>query len=81
VRLAVRHVVAAKQREYEILVGSTVDWTAVRPPRVTESAVTGTYRAGATLAGRSIARGDLARFMVDQLESREYLREAPYVSA
>jgi putative NADH-flavin reductase len=81
VRLLARHVVAAKQAEYEILVTSSVDWTVVRPPRVIDGPATGHYIAGDTLAGRSITRGDLARFMVDQIEDPSYLRAAPYVSA
>jgi putative NADH-flavin reductase len=80
VRLAVPNVVAAKQREYEILSESDLDWTAVRPPRVVDGPATGKTRAGDRLAGRTIAPGDLARFMVAQVADTTYLRMAPYVS-
>ncbi len=80
VRLLVRHVVAAKQRELEIIVASDLDWTAPRPPRVLESAATGSYRAGDAARGMSVTQGDLAAFMVDQLTDNKYLRQAPFVS-
>jgi putative NADH-flavin reductase len=82
VRLAARHVVAAKQRELDLLVASEgVDWTAVRPPRVTEGAGGAGYLLGDRLTSRAIAQGDLARAMVDLAATRDHVRGAPYVSA
>jgi putative NADH-flavin reductase len=81
VRAIVPHVVAAKQREYEIIADSDLDWTIVRPPRVTERPATGRTTAGERLAGRSITRDDLARFMVEQLTDTTYVRKAPFVSS
>ncbi len=80
VRLVVPHVVAAKQREYELLAASDLDWTMVRPPRVTDGAATGKIQTGDHLAGRTVRRGDLAQFMVQQLADRTFVRAAPYVS-
>ena len=80
VRLAVRHVVAAKQRELEIIAVSDLDWTAPRPPRVVEKPATGSYQVGDEARGMSISQGDLAAFMVDQLTDTRYLRQAPFIS-
>jgi hypothetical protein len=80
VRLAVRNVVAAKQRELDIIVASDLDWTAPRPPRVNEAPATGSYRVGAAATGMSITQGDLAAFMVDQLADTTFVRDAPFVS-
>jgi putative NADH-flavin reductase len=82
VRLAARHVVAAKQAELDLLVASPLDWVAVRPPRVVDGPATGRYRAGPAVgigAGSKVTRGDLAQFIVDSLSDDEYLRQAPFV--
>ena len=79
-RLA-KHVVEAKRREYEVFSASGLDWTLVRPPRVVPGALTGGYRAGTDLAGRTITQGDLADFFVQQLDDRTYIRAAPYVAS
>jgi putative NADH-flavin reductase len=78
----VRHVVAAKQRELEIIAASNLDWVAPRPPRVTKGPLTGTYRVGDLAIGpRSrISQADLAHFMVQQLDDGRHLRQAPFIS-
>lgn len=77
----VRHVVDAKRREYEVFAASDLDWTLVRPPRVVPGGVTGRMTAGLRLEGRQVTQGDVARFMVDQLADRTYVRAAPYISS
>ena len=74
--------VEPKQREYEVLAGSDIAWTAVRPVRVVDAPATGRVRAGTSAGdlGMRVSRDDLARFMVDQLEDGRFLREAPFVS-
>jgi len=74
------HVVEAKRREYEVFSQGELDWTLARPPRVVEGSARGTYQAGERLTGRTISQGDLAQFMIDQLEDRTWLRKAPFVS-
>lgn len=46
VRLVSGHVVAAKQAEFDELLGSPLEWVAVRPPLVTDGPYTGRYRTG-----------------------------------
>lgn len=81
VRLLARHVVAAKQREFELIQASEVDWVVVRPPRVTDGPLTGRYRTGRIRLGprSAISRADLADFMVRQLTDDTYLGQAPFI--
>lgn len=51
---------------------SELDWTLVRPSRLTDGPATGAYRAGPGHAlpdARPIARADVAAFLLDQLET------------
>ncbi|GHF64121.1 putative NADH-flavin reductase [Amycolatopsis bartoniae] len=68
-------------REMEsILRESTLDWTSVRPARITDDEPTGDYRVGdgATPAGgREIPRADLARFILGALDEPRWVRSAP----
>ncbi|HUG47400.1 MAG TPA: NAD(P)H-binding protein [Candidatus Limnocylindria bacterium] len=82
VRLAASNVLRAKQREYDLLAASDLEWVAVRPPRVTDETPRGSYRAGDVALGpRSrIGKADLAAFMLEQLTGDAYLRQAPYIS-
>jgi putative NADH-flavin reductase len=80
VRLFAGNVVRAKQREYEEIASSDVEWTIVRPPRVSDTPRVGRAVAGDRLYSRRVSEIDLAEFMVKELEAREYVRRAPYVS-
>jgi putative NADH-flavin reductase len=80
VRLFVRNVVEAKQRELEEIAASDLDWTVVRPPRVTATPPAGRAVPGDRLHSRRISEVDLAAFMVSELDAREYVRRAPFVS-
>lgn len=81
VGLLVRHVVAAKQREYEVFRSSTLDWTLVRPPRVVPGGATGRVVIADRLRSRSVTQGDLGVALVGLAGNREHLRAAPYVSS
>ncbi|MBA3688889.1 MAG: NAD(P)H-binding protein [Chloroflexi bacterium] len=79
VRRAARHVVGAKQREYKVLSASALDWTALRPPLVTNGAARG-YRLVLELRpGARVTREDVAQALVDQLVDPTYVRMAPFV--
>jgi putative NADH-flavin reductase len=74
-----KHVLGAKQREFEVLAASGLDWTALRPPLVTDGSATG-YRLDLRLSpGARVRRVDVAQALVDQLEDRTYLGMAPFV--
>jgi putative NADH-flavin reductase len=70
VRRFARHVVAAKQAEYDALAASDVEWVAVRPAPVTDGELTGRYVAGpdALRPGARVSRRDVAHLMLREAE-------------
>lgn len=79
VRLAVRHVVGAKQREFDLLAASRLAWTALRPPLVSDGPARG-YRLDLRLQpGARVTRADVGQALVDQLDDGTYVRAAPFV--
>jgi putative NADH-flavin reductase len=81
--LILRNVVADHEAKESIITRSSLDWTIVRPARLTNGPRTGVYRHGSDIRAASvvpmISRADVADFMLQQLDSRAYLREAPAV--
>lgn len=65
-----------------IISGSALRWTIVRPTQLTDGPL-GEYRSGegASASGSSsaISRASVAHFMLDQLESDEYVRSSPSI--
>lgn len=80
VRLMARNVVEAKQREFEVIRTSALDWTMVRPPRVVPGEPTGRVDIGDKLHGFQIASGDVGQAMVSLATGNDWLCLAPYVS-
>jgi putative NADH-flavin reductase len=69
--------------QYQALSASSLDWTMVMPPMLTNGSARGNYRVdGDALppGGSSISRADVANFMFDQIASREWLRSGVYIS-
>jgi putative NADH-flavin reductase len=63
----------------DVLRDSGLDWTVVRPPRLTDKALTGTYRTalGQNLrGGLLISRADVAHLMLRVLEQPQTIRQA-----
>jgi putative NADH-flavin reductase len=63
----------------DILAGSGLDWTVVRPPRLTGKPLTGTYRTayGRNLkGGTSVPRADVAHFMLSVISQPETIHQA-----
>lgn len=81
VRLAARHILAAKQAEFELLAASDAEWVAVRPPLVTDGPRTGRYCVGLDVLypGARISRADIADFMVAQAVEPTFARRAPFI--
>ncbi len=71
-----------KPLEHQELAASSLDWTLVRPPRLTDKPPTGRVDHDAHVPGRaaSVSRADLAAFLLDVVEQDLYLRQAPFVS-
>lgn len=73
------------QLQEQYLRASGLDWTIVRPAAFTDGPRTGTYQhgfSGASSRGLElkISRADIADFMIAQLRSEDYLRQAPGLS-
>jgi putative NADH-flavin reductase len=72
----------AKHLEWEVLKHSSLDWTLVRPPRITKGEPTGKLVADEkNLASLKVNVADLADFMLDQIDSTDWTRKAPLVAA
>jgi len=79
-----RAVYADKDRQEALIEASDVDWTIVRPGFLTNGPLTKNYRmltdmTGVT-AGR-ISRADVAHFFLQELESRQFLRQTPLLTS
>jgi putative NADH-flavin reductase len=81
--LLLRNVVADHEAKESIIRQSTLVWVIVRPPRLTNGPRRGTYRSGLGIRATSIiphiSRADLADFMLQQLDSDEFVLQAPAV--
>jgi putative NADH-flavin reductase len=75
-------VLADAESHLAVLRASGLDWTVVRGPRLTDATPTGEYRVGwvGVNASTQIARGDLAKFILTQLDDRSFVHELPFVS-
>ena len=77
-KAALRRPYADLARMEDILRDSDLDWTTLRPPRLTDKPLTGTYR---TAAGQNLRRGlfipraDVAHFMLAVLEQPDTIRQ------
>lgn len=69
-----------KERQEATIRASQLDWVLVRPAMLTDDPARRNARATTDLAhvkGGKIARADVAQFVVDQLTTNTYLRQAP----
>jgi len=83
-RIVAGHVLQDAEAHAEALRGSGLDWTLIRPPRLTNGPVTGHVRSAPSLVlgpRHSISRADLAAFMIGVVESGQYINQAPMVVA
>ncbi len=80
-KLMVPAMLADAQRHTDLLMASDLDWTLVRPPRLTDGERKGAYRTGyLTLGiGDEISRLDLADYLVKLAVEGGFEREAPMV--
>ena len=72
---------ADRQRELALLAGSGLDWTCVRLPLLVEAPATGAVQTSRThRPGPQITTADLARFLLGQLTSAEFVRQCPFIA-
>jgi putative NADH-flavin reductase len=79
--------VGNKMRDKEtmepLIVGSGLNWTIVRPPKLTDRLETGHYDTGVDLPIRlwsSVGRADLAGFLVREAEDPQFERQFPRIT-
>ncbi len=74
----------ADTRELErVVAGSDLDWTMVRPARLTNGPLTGRYRVRPQFVpagGRKISRADVAHFIGQVLAEHSWTRSAPAIA-
>jgi uncharacterized protein YbjT (DUF2867 family) len=81
--LLLRKVYADKDRQEDAVRASRLDWVLVRPVVLTDKPARGTVRAETDLSGihgGTVARGDVAKFVVQQLTDDTWLRRAPLIT-
>jgi hypothetical protein len=81
--LLLRNVYADKDCQEAIVRGSGLDWTLVRPAILNDKAGRGAVRALTDLSGfhgKSVAREDVARFVLDQVEADAWMGRAPLIT-
>jgi putative NADH-flavin reductase len=74
--------VADRQKAYDILMESDIDWTMIRLPWIEQT----DERRGVIVdlhdcPGENISTTDLADFVITQIEDRTYLRQAPFLAS
>lgn len=81
-KLFSRHVYEDMKRTVDLVRASDVAWTIVRVPRLTDGEASGDIKVGyvGKGMGMSVRRGDLAAFMLQQVQSDAYVRQAPAIS-
>lgn len=81
--LMLRKVYEDKNRQEDAIRASTLDWTIVRPTVLNDKPARGGIKALTDLSGvhgGTIARADIAEFVVEQLATDAWLRKAPLIS-
>jgi putative NADH-flavin reductase len=79
VKTVLRKHYADLARMEDVLRQSELDWTIVRPPRLTDKPMTGVYRTaqGQNLrGGHTVSRADVAHFMIRAVSELETIRQA-----
>lgn len=82
-RLFAGSTVTDGHRYTQIVSSSDLDYTLVRPPRLTMASASGRIMAGSALKlgpMSSISRADLGAFMADAVANRLFIRDAPMVA-
>jgi putative NADH-flavin reductase len=77
-RYVLEHVVADAVAMERVVTESDLDWTVVRPPRLLEGEITGTYRVlenRLPAGGSTVDRADVAHFMLEELVARAHVRQ------
>ena len=79
IRFLLKDVFIDRENQLKVLEESSLDWIAVRVPRLTDDPATGSVKAffGNASPAMKVTRADLADFMLKQLASDQWCRQAP----
>lgn len=79
--IPLRYEIADHEAKEELIRASDLEWTIVRPPKLTGGPRTGRYRSGETISTWKpmpmISRADVAHFIVRELAEPSYIKCAP----
>lgn len=78
-----RHPMADQRAQERFLAASDLDYTIVRPPRLTNGPATGSYRVlpdGLPSSSLHVSRADVADFMLQQLTDPRFHRRGVYIA-
>ena len=79
--IPLRHEIADHEAKEAIVRASKLNWTIVRPPKLTSAAATGTFRHGLAITTfapvPTLSRADVASFIVSEIEKPRYERQTP----
>jgi putative NADH-flavin reductase len=82
-RTILRHFSNDQRAMEKLVTASDLDWTVLRPPRMTDSAPdeqsSSTLGEPPTAAGMQITKEEVARVMLDTVENQRYIRELVHV--
>ena len=77
-----REVLEDSEAAVRAIKDSTLAWTVVRVPRLTDAAPKGTFRVRLDKpAGVQIARADVATFLLHEMLENKYVRQLPFVTS
>ena len=82
-RLLARGVLDDARQHADLVRRSSLDWTLVRSPRLTQGRRTGSYRAGYLQFGprETVSRADVASFMLKLATGGDFVHEAPMIGS
>jgi uncharacterized protein YbjT (DUF2867 family) len=81
-RLTLRRIMQAKERQERAISSSGLDWTIVRPGGLTDGPLTGAYRSGLdkSIKAARVSRADVAHFILRELDAGQHIGQTPAVS-
>ncbi len=80
--LALNDVVKDKQAEYQLLADSGLQWTLVRCPLIRDKPFKHYPNASlATPSSFTLRAGELAHFVIEQIDSEEFIEKAPFLES
>jgi len=82
-RTLLRSIYADKAKADAMIEGSALEWTIVRPVRLTNGPRTGKYRVSERFDARgpkSVSRADVADFMIRELTERKWIRKIAVIA-